>query len=80
VDRTLLVRLADETSGLPPDQARPPLIELPTARADLLKIPSAAVSIPFFSDRHVWGAPLVLTLLVLLITAEWILRKVFGML
>jgi uncharacterized membrane protein len=80
VDRTLLTRLASETNALLADQAEPRLIELSTARADLLKIPSAARSIPLFSDMPLWDAPLALAVFVLLITAEWVLRKVFGML
>ena len=80
VDRTLLSRLASETNALLPDQTQPKLIELATARNDLLKIPSAARSIPLFSDMPLWDAPLALAVFVLLITAEWILRKVFGML
>jgi uncharacterized membrane protein len=80
VDRTLLSRLAAETNALLPDQTQPRLIELATARHDLLKIPSAARSIPLFSDMPLWDAPLALAVFVLLITAEWILRKVFGML
>jgi uncharacterized membrane protein len=80
VDRSLLSRLAAETNALLPDQTQPKLIELATARNDLLKIPWAARSIPLFSDMPLWDAPLALAVFVLLITAEWILRKVFGML
>ena len=79
VDRTLLSRLASETNALLPDQTEPKLMEMATARVDLLKIPSAARSIPLFSDMPLWDAPLALLLFVLLITAEWVLRKVFGM-
>ena len=80
VDRTLLARLASETNALLPDQVEPKLIELSAARLDLLKIPSAARSIPLFSDMPLWNAPLALVFFMLLITAEWVLRKVFGML
>jgi hypothetical protein len=80
VDRALLNRIASETLALLPDQAEPKLIELNSARTDLLKIPSAARSIPRFSDMPLWDAPLALVLFVLLLTLEWVLRKVFGML
>jgi hypothetical protein len=80
VDRTLLARLAAETSALLPGQSEPKLIELAIARSDLLKIPSAARSIPLFSDMPLWDAPLAMAAFVLLITTEWVLRKVFGML
>ena len=80
VDRTLLSRLASETNALLPDQTEPKLIELATARADLLKIPTAARSTPLFSDMPLWDAPLALAFFVLLITVEWVLRKGFGML
>jgi hypothetical protein len=80
VDRTLLSRLASETNALLPGQAEPKLIEMATARADLPRIPSAARSIPLFSDMPLWDAPLAMAAFVLLITTEWVLRKVFGML
>jgi uncharacterized membrane protein len=80
VDRGLLSRLASETLALLPEQTEPKLIEPTTARADLLKIPSAAMSIPRFSDMPLWDAPLALVIFVLLLTAEWVLRKVYGML
>lgn len=79
VDRTLLGRLASETAAVLPDQAEPKLIDLATARRDLARIPSAARSIPLFSDMPLWDAPLALVIFVLLITLEWVLRKAFGM-
>jgi len=79
-DRSLLSRLASVTSALLPGQKEPRLIELATARADMLAIPSAAQSIPRFSDAPLWDAPLAMLIFVLLISSEWILRKMFGML
>ena len=76
----MLSRLASVTSALLPGQKEPRLIELATARADMLAIPSAAQSIPRFSDAPLWDAPLAMLIFVLLISSEWILRKMFGML
>jgi hypothetical protein len=42
-------------------------------------IQSAAKVIPIETSRPLWDAPLALTLFVLLITIEWIVRKMFGM-
>ena len=73
VDRTLLSRLASETLGqtVAFDEAR---AVLPTL------IPSAAKIIPVETSQPLWDAPLVMALFVGLITLEWVLRKVFGML
>jgi hypothetical protein len=73
VDRTLLSRLASETLGqtIPFEQAK---TSLPTL------IPSAAKIIPVETSQPLWDAPLTLLVFVLVITAEWVLRKVFGML
>jgi uncharacterized membrane protein len=46
----------------------------------ILAIPSAAKIIPVDSSMPLWNAPAALLLFVLLITIEWILRKMFGML
>ena len=43
-------------------------------------IPSAAKVIPIESSQPLWDAPLAMILFVLLITAEWVVRKVYGML
>jgi hypothetical protein len=73
IDRTLLTRLASETGGevVPYDQAR--------ARLPIL-IPSAAKIVPIDTSERLWDAPLALLIFVLLITLEWVLRKVYGML
>lgn len=71
VDRTALSRLASETLGRS--------IELADAPKQLLAIPSAAKVIPVQSGQPLWDAPLAMALFVLLISAEWITRKVFGM-
>ena len=72
VDRTLLTRLSAETLGQTVDLA---------AAAEKLPqlIQSAAKVIPIETSRPLWDAPLALTLFVLLITIEWIVRKMFGM-
>ena len=68
-----LSRLASETLGqlVDPAQARDQLPAL---------IPSAAKVIPIDTNRPLWDAPLALILFVFLITSEWVLRKVYGML
>ena len=73
IDRTLLSRLASETGGelVAYDQAR--------ARLPIL-IPSAAKIVPMDRHERLWDAPLALLIFVLLITLEWVLRKVYGML
>lgn len=73
VDRTLLSRLASETMGqsVTIDQSR---TVLPAA------ITSMAQIIPIDTEEPLWDAPLALGLFVLLITLEWVLRKVYGML
>jgi len=72
VDRTFLTRLASETLGQ--------TIDMSEAAAKLLNIPSAAQDIPDLATQPLWDAPLALLIFVLLITVEWVLRKVYGML
>jgi hypothetical protein len=73
VDRTLLTRIASETLGevVPYEQARERLPSL---------ITSAAKIVPVDTNQRLWDAPLAMTIFVLLITVEWVLRKVYGML
>jgi hypothetical protein len=57
------------------------MVELGEARAVLPKlIPSAAKAIPVVSSEPLWDAPLAMVLFVVLITVEWVMRKVYGML
>ncbi len=72
VDRTLLSRLASETSGQVVD-----FVDAASKLPNLIQ--SAAKVIPVETSRPLWDAPLALTIFVLLITAEWIVRKIFGM-
>jgi len=72
VDRTLLTRLSAETLGQTVDLAQA-AEKLPRL------IQSAAKVIPIETSRPLWDAPLALVLFVLLITTEWIVRKMFGM-
>ena len=72
VDRTLLTRLSAETLGQ--------TVDLADAGAKLPQlIQSAAKVIPIETSRPLWDAPLGLAIFVFLITAEWIVRKMFGM-
>lgn len=71
VDRIQLSRLASETMGQP--------IDLATAPAQLEAIPSAAKVLPITSGQPLWNAPLTLVVFVLLVTAEWVVRKLNGM-
>lgn len=71
VDRTSLARLAGETGGR--------VIELADATKQLPQIASAERRVPVISNQPVWNAPLALFLFVIVLTSEWIARKVFGM-
>jgi uncharacterized membrane protein len=73
VDRAALSRLASETQGQVVDLAQ---------AADRLPwlLPSAAKIIPMDINRPLWDAPLAMILFVFLITTEWVLRKLYGML
>jgi len=73
VDRALLGRLAAETNGQSirlEDAAQ----RLPTL------LPSVTRIIPVESGQPLWDAPLGLAIFLLLATAEWVLRKLGGML
>ena len=72
VDRAALSRLASETMGQ--------VVDFNQAEKLPQLIPSAAKIIPIDINRPLWDAPLGMILFVFLITAEWVLRKVYGML
>jgi uncharacterized membrane protein len=71
VDRIQLGRLAAETSGK--------LIDFANAAAELKAIPSAERSLPQVTGQPLWDAPLSLILFLLVISLEWIVRKLHGM-
>jgi hypothetical protein len=71
VDRTTLARLASETTG--------EVIELSAAGTRLAAIPSAQRLVPMISSQPLWDAPIALVAFILLLTGEWVARKVFGM-
>jgi uncharacterized membrane protein len=72
VDRAALMKLVSVMGGQ--------LIEPAQAATELPKIPSAAKVIPIETSQPLWDAPVGLILFVLLITTEWVVRKVYGML
>lgn len=71
VDRANLQRLAEDTGGR--------LVPLAQAGSLPELIPSAERRIPLIMDQALWDAPLALALFVLLITMEWVGRKVAGL-
>lgn len=71
VDRDNLQRLAEDTGGR--------LVSLNEARSLPEIIPNVARRIPIVSEQSLWDAPLALALFALLITAEWVGRKVAGL-
>lgn len=73
IDRVSINRMASETRGQVVDLVKAKEV-LPTL------IPSAAKVIPIESSQPLWDAPLAMVLFVFLITAEWLLRKLYGML
>lgn len=73
VDFASLQRMATETGGqvVPLESAKERLASL---------IPSAERRTPVVSGQPLWDAPLAMFLFVLLITSEWVARKLQGML
>jgi uncharacterized membrane protein len=71
VDRVTLGRLASETSG--------EVIELASAATKLPTIPSAQRQVPLITSQPLWDAPIALAAFILLLTGEWVARKIFGM-
>jgi uncharacterized membrane protein len=71
LDRTALQRLTAETGGQS--------ISLADSAQLPERIPSAAKIIPMESSRPLWDAPIAMALFVLLLTAEWVARKIWGM-
>ena len=69
VDTSFLSRLATQAP-----------ISLAEAGPRLLEIRSAARVIPIDTTQPLWSAPMVLGIFVLLITLEWIVRKMVGLL
>ncbi len=83
VDRASLAALARETAppvaGAATDFAKP--IPIEEARAKLPgMIQSAAKTTQIPLDQPLWNVPAAMVIFMLLLTAEWVLRKVYGML
>ena len=73
VDAQNLRAVARETGGQ--------VVPLAEARASLPGLlPSAAREVPIVAEQALWDAPLALVLFVVLVTAEWVSRKLRGML
>ena len=87
VDRDLLSRLATTVTETG-EHGGPDLNKLrlnaesnvEDVRAEIEKIPSAAMTVPVYTNDPLWNAPLAMGIFVTLITLEWILRKAYGML
>jgi hypothetical protein len=56
------------------------LASAPLVREELRKIGSAAMIVPVYTNEPLWNAPLAMLIFVSLLTAEWVLRKMYGML
>ena len=72
INRPLLNRLAEETRGQ--------MLTVADAPAQLAAIPSLERQTPNPTTNPLWNGWAPLILFVLLITGEWVLRKVYGML
>ena len=87
VNRTALAQLATETRDLADEakllggQPSTALIEPAVARVQLPKLLTSAARVRLIeTPQPLWDAPLAMILFVFLITSEWLLRKVYGML
>ena len=69
--RSVLSQYAGQTDGS--------MIEYDKAASQLLAIPSAARMVPVEATWPLWSSPLLLALFVALLTAEWIARKLAGL-
>lgn len=69
--RSVLSQYAAETDGK--------VIEYDKAEAELKAIPSAARVVPVQTSWPLWSSPLLLSLLVILLTIEWVARKLVGL-
>lgn len=76
VNMALLRQLAvkDEKTG------QPIVLDLAGAARLAEMIPSAARTIPILTPEPLWDAPLAFLIFIVLLTAEWVLRKMYGML
>jgi uncharacterized membrane protein len=71
VDKPMLNRLAAETLGQ--------VVSLDRARELPGLIPSAAKTIPVQAEQQIWDAPIAMIAIVSLLIAEWIARKMKGL-
>ena len=86
VNRVALAQLASETRDLAEETrliggVSTGLIEPAAARDQLPKLLTSAARVRLIeTPQPLWDAPLAMILFVFLITSEWVLRKVYGML
>ena len=62
------------------DKGQPIVLDLAGAAKLPGLIPSAARTIPILTPEPLWDAPLAFLIFVVLLSAEWVLRKMYGML
>lgn len=86
VDRVLLSKLPLDNGANDPNGIDFEKLSLagndtvPVVKKELEKIGSVAMNVPEYTNQLLWNAPIAMVIFVLLITAEWVLRKVYGML
>jgi uncharacterized membrane protein len=85
VDKVSLTQLAELSRDIPAESRRlgrasTPIVSLATARTDLPKLITSAARVSLIeTSEPLWDAPLAMALFAFLISSEWLLRKLYGM-